>query len=353
MFGNDDDFPDFDLDSLEWNPSHPSNGVVASSHASTYVPNKPKCTNHSPNEVFRSVDLPQKRPSPSDDSKPELQWKRSRRKIPGPAGMLSAKVKHDLEAVQTQDQMASQTGTKVKIADSRVWRQMVQEHDLTPNNPKSLLNRYNIEWVKRKTCPGTGKKAPVLYCALKALDLTSMDPKIELEDPSGHVDGVIHRDVIDKFGPLIQIRSVLVLKNVHVIMNVLHHYVLITLNNLAHIYKPDGPSVISERILTLSQIDLERNARDLEEVEFKLVQKARVSTSEGPKHVMASIGGPGPQSCPRPNEAAKPKSSVNVASQFQFKAKLTANLKTSVASTSSPGNELLEGLDDDSLFGDF
>lgn len=350
MFGNDDDFLDFDLDSLEWNrPSDSSGGIVASSHASSYVPNKPK---HLPNQ--NEFGKAKKRPL---ESNPEPQWKRSRRKIPGPAGMLSSKVKQDLEQVQAPDLTASQSLAKVKCTDTLAWQKMVQEHDLNAQDPNSLLERYNIGWVKRKTCPGTGKKAPILYCAIKTFDLTSIDPKIELEDGFDHVDGVIHRDVMDKYGTLIQIGSVLVLKNVHVIMNVLHHYVLITLNNLAHIYKPEGLSVISERIFQLSNSDLERNARNLEEAERKMVQKVGVNGSQVPKRVMASITNPGakPQTFQRPNEPSpKPMPNVQVASQFQFKAKLTANLKPlAMSSSSSQGNELLEGLDDDSLFGDF
>ena len=61
-------------------------------------------------------------------------------------------------------------------------------------DPEAPTQKFNVTWIKRKTGRrGLSKKTPVLLCAIKALDLTGLDPTCILHDRSGEVKATIHR----------------------------------------------------------------------------------------------------------------------------------------------------------------
>ena len=69
---------------------------------------------------------------------------------------------------------------------SDTWSEMLRDCKLDESDPNSMINKYNVAWAKRKTCPGNSKKIPMLSCVLKSIDLSSIDPTCQIQ-----VQGVI------------------------------------------------------------------------------------------------------------------------------------------------------------------
>lgn len=67
--------------------------------------------------------------------------------------------------------------------------------DFNMKNSNSPLNKFTIDWVKKKAVHGT--KIPFLALVLHQIDFSMPDPKMILRDPTGEIVGTLHRDVLN------------------------------------------------------------------------------------------------------------------------------------------------------------
>ncbi len=89
---------------------------------------------------------------------------------------------------------ATKTGLNFDFDHDPSWRQMLRDQGQDESDPGAVINRFNMAWVKKKTCPGMTKRAPALFCVLRSIDLSSADPGCQLEvrdDPVGPSCGVV------------------------------------------------------------------------------------------------------------------------------------------------------------------
>ncbi|XP_040579649.1 uncharacterized protein [Lepeophtheirus salmonis] len=203
------------------------------------------------------------------------------------------------------------------------------------------IDSYSISKLKGQSLPGSSKKTPILFVVIKSIDTAAPDPTCSLVDPSGSINGMIHRAVMEKYRVHLSIGSILVLRNVAVLMTLRNHYVNVTLNNLLSIYQSGAsPRRIivstSHHPLSISQIIKES----------KLSSRIKDVNQPLSKKVVDN---------PFINPTSKIPSS-HTSNTFQFKKSGASPSKFHAQSPpidSSESDILLEGLDEDSLFGDF
>ena len=293
-----------------------------------------------------------------------------KRKFPGPAGVLDAgshggsrlptwasDQQEDKDSPRTTEAASTSTEVDSDLFDrSSSWQKVLRDRGIDERDPSAESSRFNSSWVRRKTCPGTNKRAPIFLCLLKSIDLTTMDPSCVLADRAGCVSATIHRDVLERYGPYFVPGAALVLKNVPVIMAARHHYMLVTVNNLVTLYRPkDGGGTQGKEVCKVTKEDLERAARAIEEEERRMKRNAasRIAPSlptighhnarfvhSTPMHQSPQLWGSRPMRPPRP-----------LAPVQNFR-------PPPVRPTATPVNTEVrklfeEGVDEDALFGDF
>lgn len=148
--------------------------------------------------------------SPSPPSPLEQRSESRKRRFPGPAGILPRISTSSLNKIPkipdpgsesvlprrppVKEPSCSQNEIDRATFNSSVWQRMLEDHSIeNENDPSAPTQKFNISWVKRKTGLGLSKKTPVLMCAIKSLDLCSVDPSCVLHDRSGDVKATIHR----------------------------------------------------------------------------------------------------------------------------------------------------------------
>jgi len=194
-----------------------------------------------------------------------------KRLFPGPAGLLPVQYKSrnlhmfadeegDAEDSTEQEADPYLECSQENADDNRVWIKALDDLGMQWGAPDSLVSKYNVEHIKLNAKPGSSIRMPLLVVRIKSLDTSCRDPVCRLRDPHGEVGGSIHRDVIEKFGEEIQVGSILVLRNVIVLMTASCQYVNITYNNMASIYCRDTVAHIHRVELE----GMEATARQLE-----------------------------------------------------------------------------------------
>ena len=105
------------------------------------------------------------------------------RRFPGPAG-ITRRPSADAQGAHEEHSDNS------KVFASTGWLAMLEEH-----GKSSVRNGedFNVHWANQKTCTGMIKRAPVLKCAIKSVDLTCVDPSLLLHDRSGSIRATVHR----------------------------------------------------------------------------------------------------------------------------------------------------------------
>jgi len=196
--------------------------------------------------------------------------KTSKRQFPGPAGLLPVlktgninmfALEEDEEDESTEQEAVTDLQCSQENAENNtVWIKALEDLDMRWGDPGSLISKYNVGHIKLKFKRGTSIRMPIFVARIKSLDTSCQDPVCRLRDPHGEVAGSIHRDVIDQYGEDIQVGSILVLKNLTVLMTASSQYVNITNNNMVSIYRPDN--VV--HIHTVDLRDMEAAARKLE-----------------------------------------------------------------------------------------
>jgi len=186
------------------------------------------------------------------------------RKFPGPAGLLPRlspgvhkNADDDIEeTVEPEDVIIECEGIDNCVA----WTKAMEELGMLAKD--SLVEKFNTNWIKKKSQVGTTKKMPFFLCKIGRLDLTSVDPMVMLMDREGKVEGSMHRDVVEQFGKEVRVGSVLVLQSVVVLVTSRKEYVNITMNNLIAIYTKSSV----KHVKRVSKEDMLLVARELDKV---------------------------------------------------------------------------------------
>ncbi|KAM9750146.1 homologous recombination OB-fold protein isoform 2-T2 [Dama dama] len=181
------------------------------------------------------------------------------RRFPGPAGLLP----HQHSGKNLDDIMVSmpQTPTHGALAKFRTevvtssqasveedfgrgpWLTMKSTLGLDERDPACFLCTYSIIMVLRKAALKQlpGNKVPNMAVMIKSLTRSAMDASAVFKDPTGEMQGTVHRLLLETRQNELKPGSVLLLKQIGVFSPSLrNHYLNVTPNNLVHVYSPDS-----------------------------------------------------------------------------------------------------------------
>uniref|UniRef100_A0A3B3I5G5 Homologous recombination factor with OB-fold n=1 Tax=Oryzias latipes TaxID=8090 RepID=A0A3B3I5G5_ORYLA len=217
----------------------------------------PVLTNRLVQLVSASSKLPKKRP------RSESRQRRTRR-FPGPAGLLPQQPQ-----AQNLDQIvvsvpktpahgaavgfllqASCSQTEEEEFSAGGWAAMKAEMGLDERNPSCFLHSYSVVMVLRKAALKqlARNKVPNMAVLLKSIIHTNADAKAVFRDPTGEMQGTVHRRLLEERAEELRVGAVLLLKQVGVFSpSHRNHYLNVTPNNLLRIYAPDGVGLFSTR----------------------------------------------------------------------------------------------------------
>uniref|UniRef100_A0A2R9CF92 Homologous recombination factor with OB-fold n=2 Tax=Pan paniscus TaxID=9597 RepID=A0A2R9CF92_PANPA len=181
------------------------------------------------------------------------------RRFPGPAGILP----HQQSGRSLEDIMVSapQTPTHGALAKFQTeivassqasveedfgrgpWLTMKSALGLDERDPSCFLCTYSIVMVLRKAALKQlpRNKVPNMAVMIKSLTRSTMDASVVFKDPTGEMQGTVHRLLLETRQNELKPGSVLLLKQIGVFSPSLrNHYLNVTPNNLVHIYSPDS-----------------------------------------------------------------------------------------------------------------
>ncbi|XP_061761470.1 homologous recombination OB-fold protein [Nerophis ophidion] len=179
------------------------------------------------------------------------------RRFPGPAGLLPEQPHgQSLDEVVVSVPQTPAHGVKARLPDhvdssqteeeefsGGAWAAMKAETGLDERNPSCFLSSYSVVMVLRKAALKqlAKNKVPNMAVLLKSINHTHTDAKAVFRDPTGEMQGTVHRRLLeDRLGEL-KVGAVLLLKRVSVFSpSHRNHYLNVTPNNLLRIYSPDG-----------------------------------------------------------------------------------------------------------------
>ncbi|XP_045382662.1 homologous recombination OB-fold protein [Lemur catta] len=211
----------------------------------------PIVTNHLVQLVTAANRTPQQPTRPSTRAKT--------RRFPGPAGLLP----HQHSGKNLEEIMVStpQTPTHGALAKFRTeivgssqasveedfgrgpWLAMKSALGLDERDPTCFLCTYSIVMVLRKAALKQlpRNKVPNMAVMIKSLTRSTMDASVVFKDPTGEMQGTLHRLLLETRQNELKPGSVLLLKQIGVFSPSLrNHYLNVTPNNLVHIYSPDS-----------------------------------------------------------------------------------------------------------------
>ncbi|XP_060882661.1 homologous recombination OB-fold protein [Labrus mixtus] len=210
----------------------------------------PVLTNRLVQLVSASNKLPKKRPR-SDPHRPRT------RRFPGPAGLLpqqpqgqsmdeivvSVPVTPAHGAAARLPSQGSSSQTEEDDFSGGAWASMKAETGLDERNPSCFLHSYSVVMVLRKAVLKqlARNKVPNMAVLLKSIIHTHADAKAVFKDPTGEIQGTVHRRLLEDRVEELKVGAVLLLKQVGVFSpSHRNHYLNVTPNNLLRIYAPDG-----------------------------------------------------------------------------------------------------------------
>ncbi|XP_077069304.1 homologous recombination OB-fold protein isoform X2 [Siphateles boraxobius] len=221
--------------------------------SSTFTPrplNTPVLTNHLVQLVSAANKTPQ-RPQ-------NCMMTTKARRFPGPAGALPQQVSggslddivvsvpqtpaHGAVARLRNEVSSSQVSEEEEFSRGP-WAVMKSEMGLDEKNPSCFLHLYSIVMVLRKAALRqlTKNKVPNMAVVLKSITHTHVDAKAIFRDPTGEMQGTVHRRLVEDRQGELKTGAVLLLKQVGVFSpSHRNHYLNVTPNNLLRIYPPDG-----------------------------------------------------------------------------------------------------------------
>ncbi|KAK7940610.1 hypothetical protein WMY93_003936 [Mugilogobius chulae] len=203
-----------------------------------------------------------KRPR-SDSNRPRT------RRFPGPAGLLPQQPQgQSLDdivvsvpntpahgAVARSPSQCSSSQAEDEDFSGPAWTSMKSEMGLDERNPSCFLHTYSVVMVLRKAALKqlVKNKVPNMAVLLKSLVPTHTDAKAVFKDPTGEMQGTVHRRLLEDRAGELKAGAVLLLKQVGVFSpSHRNHYLNVTPNNLLRIYSPDGASLSSTQLPPLA-----------------------------------------------------------------------------------------------------
>ncbi|XP_015227471.1 PREDICTED: uncharacterized protein C17orf53 homolog [Cyprinodon variegatus] len=216
----------------------------------------PVLTNRLVQLVSASSKLPKKRRC-SEAHQPRT------RRFPGPAGLLPQQPQgQNLDqivvsvphtpvhgAVARQPSQCSSSQSEEEEFSGRAWAAMKAEMGLDERNPSCFLHTYSVVMVLRKAALKQlpRNKVPNMAVLLKSIIHTNADAKAVFKDPTGEIQGTVHRRLLEERSEDLKAGVVLLLKQVGVFSpSHRNHYLNVTANNLLRIYSPDGVSLSTQ-----------------------------------------------------------------------------------------------------------
>ncbi|XP_051905438.1 homologous recombination OB-fold protein [Hippocampus zosterae] len=217
----------------------------------------PLLTNHLVQLVSASNKVSRKRPR-SEPRPPRT------RRFPGPAGLLPQQPpSHSLDeivvsvpqtpahgvAARLPNQVSSSQAEEEELGGP--WAAMKAEMGLDERNPACFLRSFSVVMVLRKAALKqlNKNKVPNMAVMLKSINHTHTDAKAVFRDPTGEIQGTVHRRLLEERLGELKVGAVLLLKQVGVFSpSHRNHYLNVTPNNLLRIYSPDGVSHTSGQL---------------------------------------------------------------------------------------------------------
>ncbi|KAL0821752.1 hypothetical protein ABMA28_005174 [Loxostege sticticalis] len=198
---------------------------------------------------------------------------KSKRKFPGPAGLLNGSFKENNDdsvchmELLSQDVDFSQNCIQKDAFDSPLWKRLLE--DVKGSNVGVV---DTIKGIKQQAMSGhlRRRKADTVAAFIEAVDRSITDPLITLRDCTGNIKCTLHRDAWSKFSPyLVSEYCALVLWKPTVLTTgsaFKNHYLNITLSNIFAIYSsavireenkevPDGYTIVHEEDFTILKAD--------------------------------------------------------------------------------------------------
>ncbi|KAA8585415.1 hypothetical protein FQN60_004109, partial [Etheostoma spectabile] len=152
---------------------------------------------------------------------------------------------------QTPAHGGSSSQTEEDEFSGGAWAAMKAEMGLDERNPSCFLHSYSVVMVLRKAALKqlARNKVPNMAVLLKSIIPTHADAKVVFKDPTGEIQGTVHRRLLDDRVEELKVGAVLLLKQVGVFSpSHRNHYLNVTPNNLLRIYAPDGVSLSSAQL---------------------------------------------------------------------------------------------------------
>ncbi|KAM6334130.1 uncharacterized protein FN964_014042 isoform 3-T4 [Alca torda] len=192
---------------------------------------------------------------------PRLPPQGKTRRFPGPAGILPQQ--HTGKLLEEILVSAPQTPAHGAVAKTRTeglpsssppteedfgkgpWLAMKMELGLDERDPSCFLRTYSVVMVLRKAVLKQlpRNKVPSMAVMIKTLTRTNVDAGAVFRDPTGEMQGTVHRLLLEERQSELKPGSVLLLKQVGVFSpSHRNHYLNVTPNNLLKIYplEPEG-----------------------------------------------------------------------------------------------------------------
>ncbi|XP_044303096.1 homologous recombination OB-fold protein isoform X2 [Varanus komodoensis] len=209
----------------------------------------PVVTNH----LVRLVTAANKTPQPI--ARASLRAKT--RRFPGPAGILPHQPEgKNLEEILIATPQTPTHGALAKLRTEEMptsqqsieeefergpWVAMKTELELDERDPSCFLRTYSVVMVLRKAALKQipKNKVPNMAVMIKSLMRTNVDAGAVFKDPTGEMQGTIHRLLLEEKESEFKAGSVLLLKQVGVFSpSHRNHYLNVTPSNLVKIYPP-------------------------------------------------------------------------------------------------------------------
>ncbi|XP_070566043.1 homologous recombination OB-fold protein-like [Ptychodera flava] len=117
------------------------------------------------------------------------------------------------------------------------WMNMKKDMDLNENDPNSILSQSNIAIVMRKASLKQLAKGKVPHLCVLIKSVNFCDASAVFRDPSGEMQGTVHRKLLEEYQSDMKPGTALVLRQVSVLSPSLrNHYLNITPSNLIQVY---------------------------------------------------------------------------------------------------------------------
>ncbi|XP_055646012.1 homologous recombination OB-fold protein isoform X1 [Falco peregrinus] len=197
---------------------------------------------------------------------PRLPLQGKTRRFPGPAGILPQQ--HAGKLLENILVSAPQTPAHGAVMKPRMeglpsasppteedfgkgpWLAMKTELGLDERDPGCFLRTYSVVMVLRKAALKQlpKNKVPSMAVMIKTLTRTNIDAGAVFRDPTGEMQGTVHRLLLEERQSELRPGSVLLLKQVGVFSpSHRNHYLNVTSNNLLKIFPPEPEGSFSQR----------------------------------------------------------------------------------------------------------